>query len=78
MEAGDLIAALEADDGIREDDIAAELGEVIAGTKPGRTSADQVTVFKSVGVAYQDIATAAYVYKEAVARGMGTEFDLKG
>lgn len=78
MEAGDLMAALEADDGISEGDIAAELGEVIAGTKPGRTSDDQITVFKSVGVAYQDIATAAYVYKEAVARGMGMEVDLKG
>jgi ornithine cyclodeaminase/alanine dehydrogenase-like protein (mu-crystallin family) len=78
MEAGDLMAALEADGGISESDIAAELGEVIAGTKPGRTSDDQITVFKSVGVAYQDIATAAYVYKEAVARGMGMEIDLKG
>lgn len=77
-EAGDLMAALEADDGINESDIAAELGEVIAGTKPGRTSDDQITVFKSVGVAYQDIATAAYVYKEAVARGMGMDVDLKG
>jgi len=78
MEAGDLMAALEAEDGISESDIAAELGEVIAGTKPGRTSDDQITVFKSVGVAYQDIATAAYVYKEAVARGMGMDVDLKG
>lgn len=78
MEAGDLIAALEADDGISEDDIAAELGEVIAGSKPGRTDDEQITVFKSVGVAYQDIAAAAYVYKQAVERGMGTEIDLKG
>lgn len=78
MEAGDLIAALEADDGISEDDIAAELGEVIAGSKPGRTSDEQITIFKSVGVAYQDIATAAYVYRQAVERGMGLEVDLKG
>lgn len=78
MEAGDLIAALEADDGISEDDIAAELGEVIAGSKPGRTSDEQITIFKSVGVAYQDIATAAYVYQQAVERGMGLEVDLKG
>lgn len=78
MEAGDLIAALEADDGITEDDIAAELGEVIAGSKPGRTDDDQITVFKSVGVAYQDIAAAAHVYKQAVERGMGMEVDLKG
>jgi alanine dehydrogenase len=78
MEAGDLIAALEADDGISEDDIAAELGEVIAGTKPGRTADEQITIFKSVGVAYQDIAAAAFVYKQAVERGMGLEVDLKG
>lgn len=78
MEAGDLMAALAADDGFTEDDIAAELGEVIAGNKPGRTSDEQITVFKSVGVAYQDIATAAFVYQEAVARGLGLEVDLKG
>jgi len=59
-------------------DIAGELGEVIAGTKPGRNSDDAITVFKSVGVAYQDIATAAYVYRKAVDRGMGEEIDLKG
>lgn len=78
MEAGDLMRALDADDGIDESDIAAELGEVIAGSKPGRTSDDQITIFKSVGVAYQDIATAAHVYNEAVARGMGQELSLKG
>ncbi len=77
MEAGDLMAAIESGE-FSEADIAAELGEVIAGTKPGRTSDDEITVFKSVGVAYQDIATAAYVYREAVARGMGEEIDLKG
>jgi ornithine cyclodeaminase/alanine dehydrogenase-like protein (mu-crystallin family) len=78
LEAGDLIDALAAADGISEEQIAAELGEVVAGTKPGRTSADEITVFKSVGVAFQDIATAAYVYREAIARGMGLEVDLKG
>ncbi len=77
MEAGDLMAAIESGE-FSEDDIAAELGEVIVGTKPGRTSDDEITVFKSVGVAYQDIATAAYVYSEAVARGMGEEIDVKG
>ena len=68
MEAGDLMAAIESGE-FGEADIAAELGEVIAGTKPGRTSDDEITVFKSVGVAYQDIATAAYVYREADGRG---------
>ena len=77
MEAGDLMASIESGE-FSEADIAAELGEVIAGTKPGRKSDDAITVFKSVGVAYQDIATAAYVYRKAVARGMGEEIDLKG
>ena len=77
MEAGDLMAAIESGD-FSEADIAGELGEVIAGTKPGRNSDDAITVFKSVGVAYQDIATAAYVYRKAVDRGMGEEIDLKG
>ena len=77
MEAGDLMAAIESGE-FSEADIAGELGEVIAGTKPGRNSDDAITVFKSVGVAYQDIATAAYVYRKAVDRGMGEEIDLKG
>ena len=77
MEAGDLIDALAADDGFAENDIA-ELGDVVAGVQPGRTSSEAITVFKSVGVAFQDIATAAFVYRAAVAQGMGMEVDLKG
>ena len=55
-----------------------ELGDVVASVQPGRTSSEAVTVFKSVGVAFQDIATAAFVYRAAVAQGMGMEVDLKG
>jgi alanine dehydrogenase len=48
-----------------------ELSEIIAGKRPGRTSADQITVFKSNGLAVEDIAVAGYVYEEALRRGLG-------
>ena len=47
---------------------AAELGEVVAGAHPGRTSADELTLYKSVGVAVQDLAAAALVLAAAQAR----------
>jgi alanine dehydrogenase len=55
---------------------AAELGEVLAGTREGRTSPDQVTVYKSMGHAVEDAATAGLVYREARERGMGLEVEL--
>jgi ornithine cyclodeaminase/alanine dehydrogenase-like protein (mu-crystallin family) len=48
-----------------------ELSEIIAGTRQGRTSADQITVFKSNGLAVEDIAVAGYIYEEALRRGLG-------
>ena len=50
--------------------------EVIDGSRPGRTNAEQVTVYKSVGVAVMDAAAAALVLKAAAGRGAGTEIDL--
>ena len=55
-ESGDVIAAAS---------IFAEMGEVFAGTKPGRESDDEVTLFKSVGVAVEDLASAELVYRGA-------------
>lgn len=57
-------------------EVHAELGEVIAGKKPGRTSADEIIVFDSTGTALQDVASAAIVYERAVAseRGMRVDF----
>ncbi len=49
----------------------AELGEVVAGTKPGRTSSDEVTIFDSTGMALQDVAAAVVVYQRALAEGAG-------
>jgi ornithine cyclodeaminase/alanine dehydrogenase-like protein (mu-crystallin family) len=48
-----------------------ELSGIVAGTRPGRASADQITVFKSNGLAVEDIAVAGYVYEEALRRGLG-------
>jgi ornithine cyclodeaminase len=54
-----------------------ELGEIIAGTRDGRTSPEQITLYKSVGVAVQDLAAAALVLDAARARGAGSEIELK-
>ncbi len=52
--------------------IAAEIGEVLSGAHPGRTSSDQITVFGSVGLAFQDLVAAQLVYDRARAVGIGT------
>jgi ornithine cyclodeaminase/alanine dehydrogenase-like protein (mu-crystallin family) len=56
--------------------IHAELGELVDGRKPGRSSREQVTLYKSVGVAVQDAAAAALVIAAARARGAGQQIDL--
>ncbi len=58
---------------ISENDIHAQLGEVIAGLKPGRTSDEEITIFDSTGLAIQDVATANLVYERAVVKGLGRE-----
>jgi len=58
---------------ITEADIAGEIGEVITGAKPGRTSDDEITVFDSTGIALQDSATVPKEYERAVAAGVGIE-----
>ena len=53
-----------------------ELGEVLAAKQPGRTSAEQITVYKSVGVGVMDAAAAALVIHAATERGVGREIEL--
>jgi ornithine cyclodeaminase len=53
-----------------------EIGEVLAGTRPGRTNAEQTTLYKSVGVAVMDAAAAALVLRAAAERGAGTDVSL--
>jgi ornithine cyclodeaminase/alanine dehydrogenase-like protein (mu-crystallin family) len=56
--------------------VAAELSEVVAGTKPGRRTSDEIVVFDSTGVALEDVAAAAAVYERARAAGLGAAIDL--
>ena len=56
--------------------IHAELGELVDGRKPGRSSREQITLYKSVGVAAQDAAAAALVIAAARERGAGQQIDL--
>src|SRR5213080_133334 len=57
-------------------DIATELGEVLLGTRPGRRSREEITVYKSMGHAVEDLAAASLAYREAVARGAGSAVEL--
>jgi ornithine cyclodeaminase/alanine dehydrogenase-like protein (mu-crystallin family) len=62
--------------GLGSDAIHAELGEIIAGVKPGRTREDQITIFGTVGLAFQDLAAAWQVFQRAQADGVGTSVDF--
>jgi ornithine cyclodeaminase/alanine dehydrogenase-like protein (mu-crystallin family) len=74
-EAGDLVMAIE--EGLLDAECTpAELGEVAAGTADGRLADDEVTVFKSVGNAVQDLAVAGLVLSEARRLELGTEVEL--
>jgi ornithine cyclodeaminase/alanine dehydrogenase-like protein (mu-crystallin family) len=57
-------------------DSAAELGEILAGTREGRSSPEQITVYKSMGHAVEDAAAVGLVYRRALELGLGTEVEL--
>lgn len=74
-ESGDVVI------GMREkrfgaDHVAAELGEIVLGRAAGRQSPDQITVFKSLGMAVEDVVTADLVLRRAIETGAGTELQL--
>jgi ornithine cyclodeaminase/alanine dehydrogenase-like protein (mu-crystallin family) len=71
-EAGDYIIAA-ADGAIGPEHIKAELGEVLAGMHPGREHEDELTVFESLGIAVDDLASAELVVRRARERGLGVE-----
>ena len=74
-EAGDLLLAI--DEGrITRDQVVAELGEVVLGRKPGRELRDDITLFKSCGVAFEDAVTASLALERARATGAGQQFDF--
>ncbi len=74
---GDLHHALKAG-ALRREQVHAELADVVTGRKPGRRSADEITVFDSTGTALEDVAAAAVVYERAVAAGLGLAVELGG
>jgi alanine dehydrogenase len=57
--------------------IGTELGDVILGSRPGRESAEQITIYKSMGHAMEDVVTAALVYQAALIEGVGTPFVME-
>ncbi|HEY0481220.1 MAG TPA: ornithine cyclodeaminase family protein [Kofleriaceae bacterium] len=74
-ESGDFLLA-RAEGAIGDDHIAGELGAVLLGEVVGRRSNDEITLFKSLGIAIEDLAAAHYVYSQAVARGGGVSVPL--
>jgi ornithine cyclodeaminase/alanine dehydrogenase-like protein (mu-crystallin family) len=74
-EAGDYLVAA-AEMGFGPDHIIAELGELLNGTREGRRSSDELTVFKSMGIAAEDLAAAQLCVARARERGIGVEADF--
>jgi ornithine cyclodeaminase len=74
-EAGDYLLA--AQEGlVTPDSILAELGELLIGAKSGRSSDTEITLFKSLGLAIEDVACADYLYKKATSNSLGTYVDF--
>jgi alanine dehydrogenase len=61
---------------IQPEQIHAEIGEIILGNKPGRENPDELTIFDTVGMAIQDIVTAAMLYQGALEQGLGTRYEF--
>ena len=76
-EAGDFIFPKQ-EGAIGDDHIQGEIGEVLLGTVPGRTSAEEITLFKSLGLAVEDLAAAHHIYQQALAKGLGLAVELGG
>ena len=74
-ECGDILLAVK-EGAITSDHLRGEIGEVLSGAKPGRTGDDEITLYKSVGIAAQDVAAASLVYRRALEQGVGTEVEM--
>jgi ornithine cyclodeaminase/alanine dehydrogenase-like protein (mu-crystallin family) len=74
MEAGEFLPLIEK--GTLRWSQLTELGDVVAGKVKGRATAEDITLFKSLGIAVEDIAVAAHVYKVAKGAGIGTKLDM--
>jgi ornithine cyclodeaminase/alanine dehydrogenase-like protein (mu-crystallin family) len=74
IEAGEFLAAIET--GRRHWEDFVELRDVVAGLKPGRTNPSEITLFKSQGIALEDVVIGKMAYERAVERGAGRRLDL--
>jgi ornithine cyclodeaminase len=74
-ESGDFLLA-KADGAIGDDHIAGELGDVLLGSVAGRRAGDELTLFKSLGIAVEDLAAAHHIYTQALATGAGASVPL--
>ncbi|MDX1983031.1 MAG: ornithine cyclodeaminase family protein [Bryobacteraceae bacterium] len=72
VESGDIVQAMK-EGLIAPDHLRGELGEVLSGRVLGRECAEEITIFKSLGLAVEDVTAAALIYWRAKARGIGTE-----
>lgn len=77
VESGDFLGA-KREGAIGDDHIVAELGEVVVGKAPRRTSADEVTLFQSVGLGVEDLAAALHVGRKAEMAGCGIQLAIGG
>lgn len=74
-EAGDIIIPI-SEGAVTKDHIYAELGDIILGRRLGRISDSEITLFKSVGLAIQDAATASRAFRLAVEKNVGSNLEI--
>lgn len=76
-EAGDFLIPKK-EGAVGDNHIQGEIGEILLGKVKGRTSQEEITLFKSLGLAVEDLASAHHIYNKAVARGLGSSVELGG
>jgi ornithine cyclodeaminase/alanine dehydrogenase-like protein (mu-crystallin family) len=75
VESGDVVLGIN-EGRFSQSHVLGELGEVVLGRIGGRTSDNEITIFKSLGMAVEDVVTADLVYRRALETGAGTELML--
>ena len=76
-ESGDFLMA-KREGALTDASIVAELGEVLVWSRPGRASSAEITIFKSLGIAIEDLASAEFLFRRALALGAGQRVELGG
>jgi ornithine cyclodeaminase len=76
-EAGDFMIAKK-EGALTDNHIRGELGEILLGHAQGRTAAEEITLFKSLGLAIEDLASAQHIYTKMLEKGVGTWVELGG